>query len=101
MPSKISPLPHELAFCPDIFIRYSAVLHQKVLYLLNVHVCFGNDGTVLNPSMSTNMKEQGMESGKGLLGYVGGLGAPSLTGNTTLRLGHGSSVVLPNASLTF
>lgn len=51
--------------------------------------------------MSTSMEEQGMKSEKGLLGYVGGRGGPLLTGNTILRLGHGSSVALPNASLTF
>lgn len=42
-----------------------------------------------------------MESGKGLLGDVGGHGAPLLTGNPILRLGHGSPIVLPDASLTF
>lgn len=42
-----------------------------------------------------------MESGKGLLGDVGGCGAPLLTGNPILRLGHGSPIVLPDASLTF
>lgn len=36
----------------------------------------------------------------GIVGYVGGCGAPLLTGNPVLRLGHGSSIVLPDASLT-
>lgn len=80
----------------------AAVLHPKVLYLLalSIQVWFRSNGIILNTSVSTSIKEQGMESGKGLLGYVGGCGAPLLTGNPILRLRHGSSIVLPDASLT-
>lgn len=81
----------------------AAVLHPKVLCLLtlSIQVWFRSNGIILNTSVSTSIKEQGVESGKGLLGDVGGRGAPLLTGKPILRLGYGSPIVLPDASLTF
>lgn len=81
----------------------AAVLQPKVLCLLtlSIQVWFRSNGIILNTSVSPSIKEQGVESGKDLLGDVGGRGAPLLTGNPILRLGHGSPIVLPDASLTF